>query len=255
MKRLFILCCIAAAVFTSCKKDKDNHYKELKGPELEFQHGKAWTSVQLGHDGKPLTASIVVNKEAMESLVSSGGGHQHVNSVSLSFNSKITSLPFTHALLDWNPEGHEPAPIYTVPHFDFHFYMQTEAGRLNIPAFETDSSKFVIFPAPDYFPATYFPVPGGVEKMGTHWVDATTPELNGQPFTETFIYGSYDGRVTFLEPMITKAFIDANNVFERSIPQPAKFQLSGYYPTKYTLSKNNGDLIISLRDFVYRQAN
>ena len=56
-------------------------------------------------------------------------------------------------------------------------------------------------------PATYINT-GLVPTMGAHWIDVTAPELNGQPFTETFIFGSFDGKMTFYEPMITKAFIE-----------------------------------------------
>ncbi len=50
-------------------------------------------------------------------------------------------------------------------------------------------------------------VGGGVPQMGAHWVDVTSPELNGSTFAQTFIYGSYDGQVNFYEPMITLDFL------------------------------------------------
>ena len=31
--------------------------------------------------------------------------------------------PYRFMMLDWNPQGHQPPGVYTVPHFDFHFYM------------------------------------------------------------------------------------------------------------------------------------
>ena len=88
--------------------------------------------------------------------------------------------------------------------------------------------------------------------MGTHWIVVTSGELNGQPFNQTFIYGTYNGRVTFYEPMITKAFIDANPNFSRTIPVPQKFQETGYYPTKMKLQKVGGSVQVTLEDFVYR---
>ena len=30
---------------------------------------------------------------------------------------------YTFAMFDWNPAGHVPDHVYTIPHFDFHFYM------------------------------------------------------------------------------------------------------------------------------------
>lgn len=91
--------------------------------------------------------------------------------------------------------------------------------------------------------------------MGVHWLDVTTPEINGLPFTQTFLYGSYNGNVTFYEPMITEKFIRDNPSFERAIPQPAKYQKGGWYPTKMRFSKVNGTTNIIIEGFVQRQAS
>ncbi len=82
--------------------------------------------------------------------------------------------------------------------------------------------------------------------------DGTSPELAKQTFTQTFIFGSYIGKVTFYEPMITEAFIKANPAFERTIPPPSNFQSSGYYPTKMRIQKIMDVTNIILEDFVYR---
>ena len=92
--------------------------------------------------------------------------------------------------------------------------------------------------------------------MGAHWVDITSPELNQQDpktFTQTFIYGSYDGKVIFMEPMITKIYLDTVNNFERNIPQPAKFKTTGYYPTKMKIIRNASETQVVMNEFVYRQ--
>jgi hypothetical protein len=34
--------------------------------------------------------------------------------------------------LDWNPRGHIPDGVYTVPHFDVHFYLITREQREEI---------------------------------------------------------------------------------------------------------------------------
>ena len=89
--------------------------------------------------------------------------------------------------------------------------------------------------------------------MGAHWIDVTSPEISGAPFTQTFIYGSFDGRVTFYEPMITLDFLKNNSNFERAIPQPAKVQKSGWYPTKMKVAKHDGLTEVILDGFIYRQ--
>jgi hypothetical protein len=254
MKKIILPMLLAAAVFTSCKKD-DVKEKMFVGPKQNFQGGKAWTWYEVDDNDRPVRVAIAINDAAMNSLETDGsndGGHNHENDVVLKFHPKASSTIFNHVGLGWNPHGHEPEPIYGLPHFDFHFYEISSETVAAIPPYEVDSSKFKNWPAPDYFPPTYFNPGGGVTQMGCHWVDFTSPELNGQAFTQTFIYGSYDGKVTFYEPMITEAFIKANPSFERAIPQPTKFQKTGYYPTKLRIVKANAVTNITLEGFVYK---
>ena len=65
------------------------------------------------------------------------------------------------------------------------------------------------------------------------------------------MFGS--GKVTFYEPMITLEFLKNNNNFERSIPQPAKVQKSGWYPTKMKIIKHDGLTDVILDGFNFRQ--
>jgi hypothetical protein len=140
--------------------------------------------------------------------------------------------------------------IYTLPHFDFHYYMVTEAEVRGA----TDTAKLNAAPAADYLPANH--VSGGaVPQMGNHWADITSPEFNGQPFTQTFMYGSYNSKITFYEPMITLNFMKSTTKFSRSIPQPARFKTAGYYPTKMSVSKHDGVTDVILEGFVKRNAS
>jgi hypothetical protein len=262
MKKFF-LALFASALLISCNKEDENLKNGIyKGKEVAIHHGKGWTWLQLDRNGKPERLAITLNEEVLNSVpvedanANHAGGHTHGNNIILPLHAKASITPFKHVGLDWNPSGHEPAGVYTRPHFDFHFYMISETERLTIPIYETDSLKFKNYPAPAYFPPTYVPIPGGVPQMGAHWVDFTSPELDPvhpSIFTQTFIYGSYNGNVTFYEPMITLDFLKNTTVYERSIPQPAKFQQAGYYPTKLRVIKHNGLTEIILDGFVLRQ--
>jgi hypothetical protein len=59
--------------------------------------------------------------------------------------------------------------------------------------------------------------------------------------------------MTFYEPMITHDFLKNTSDFVRDIPQSAKVQKTGWYPTKMRVKKNNGDTQIVLEQFVYRK--
>jgi hypothetical protein len=85
------------------------------------------------------------------------------------------------------------------------------------------------------------PTAATVPMMGLHWIDPKTPELNGKPFTTTFIVGSWDGRFVFYEPMITKATIESVKsapkfTIANPVNQPAAFERPGYHPTQYSIS-------------------
>lgn len=257
MKKIFIILLSAAAI-TSCKKDVGNNNKAetFKGPELQVYSGKAWTTIQTDEKGSPNFVMITVDDNALNSLPV--GEDKEGAEFTLQLNGSANIAPFNHVALDWNPHGHEPTGIYDKPHFDFHFYMISAEEQMAIPAYEEDSTKFLNYPGEGYMPENYVPTYGGVPQMGTHWVDITSPELdatNPQPFTQTFIYGSYDGKVIFAEPMITLDFLKNSNNFERAIPIPSKFQQTGYYPTKLRISKHDGVTDIILEGLIYKQAS
>jgi hypothetical protein len=147
--------------------------------------------------------------------------------------------PYRFVGLGWNPAGHEPPGIFDRPHFDFHFYTISQAERAAIlpsdPRYEAKSANE---PAAEYVPAGYIRFPGAVPLMGAHWGDPQAPELNGEPFTETFLYGTWDGRLTFAEPMVTKEFIEATADFRRPIAVPARYDRAGWYPTEYRVYRD-----------------
>jgi hypothetical protein len=259
MKKYLIASLALIALFSSCKKDKDNEKSGIfKGPEVQVHNGKASTWIQLDKKGDPLRLAISLTDAALNSVpVGNGdeGEHDHGNTENnwvLKFHPKASIIPFNHVGMGWNPIGHEPEPVYRKPHFDFHFYMMTAQEVAAIPAYEMAKDKFDNAPAAAYLPPAYFNAGGGVPQMGAHWVDPTSGEFNGQPFTQTFIYGSYDGKVNFYEPMITLEFLKNNTNYIRSIPQPARVQKTSWYPTKLRVVKHDGVTEIILDEFVYR---
>lgn len=252
MKRIMAVVVAIASLASSCKKDQAKGV--FKGPEVQVNNGKAWTWVQLKEDGTPERLAITINDAAMNSVPvgdNGGGGHNMTeNNYVLTLHPKASSMLFKHIWLNWNPAGHEPPGIYDLPHFDLHYYMITNAEREAM-----DNAKLNLNPPKEYFPTNYIAPGLAVPTMGNHWIDTTSPELKGQTFAQTMILGSYDNKVIFYEPMITKAFLQGQTNYERSIPQPAKFQKTGYYPTKLRVVKHDGVTEIILDGFTHRQAS
>jgi hypothetical protein len=209
---------------------------------------KTYYTQSLG--GMPVELGIILNEAALSNLP------KQPTSISIPFHMKAGKTNFTHVLIDWNPNGHEPEHIYDKPHFDFHFYFGfTNAQRLAIGP--NDTVQFANVPDSDFWPPMYWKIPGGVPQMGAHWVDLLAPEFNGGMFTKTFIFGSYDGRFIFFEPMITRDYLLTHPNESIDIRQPAAFQSDGWYPMKYSIryvNTNPKQYIISLTNLVYREA-
>ena len=257
MKMILLVAITAISLAFTIKNDDDSKKGICKGPAVKVHGGKSWTWVKLDKQGNPERIGLSITDQAVNTVPVGGNvGHAHgsENSWVVKFNAVAGAvIPFNHVGMNWNPNGHEPEAIYGKPHFDFHFYSMTPEEVSAIPAYEMDSTKFKNWPSPEYMPEKYFNPGGGVPQMGAHWVDVTSGEFNGKAFTETFIFGSYDGKVTFYEPMITHEFLKSQTEYERSIPVPAKFQEDGWYPTSMKIAKHNGVTDIVLDKFVYRK--
>jgi len=251
MKKFFLLLTITSTLL-ACEKDKDK--KTVFDSEKKTLHsGKVWTSVRTTKEGTPNEVAIVIDDAALNSVpVGQPTDHTgHANNINIAF-AQEGKIPFKFASVNWNSSGHEPANVYTAPHFDFHFYMTSESEVMGyVDPVKIDQN----LPAADYLPPAHIAPAPGVPKMGKHWLDATSPELSGGTFTQTFIYGSYDSKVVFYEPMITQLFLKSTTEFDRAIPQPAKFKVEGYYPTRMKVKKKNGTTEIILDSFVKRQAS
>jgi len=241
------------------------------GAPVRVGNGLARTYVALDRrrGNVPVEVGVALDERALEGLpapnphaaaAANGGGHEHLdNHVYLLDLPAGDVAPYRFVELDWNPGGHEPPGIYDEPHFDFHFYTVPEAERAavvpsdpefqrkadNLPP-EGERPPFYAMAAPPGAPAP------GVPLMGVHWIDTRSPELQKmfgnpdawRPFTTTFIYGSWNGGFTFLEPMITRAHILAKKtaadpaVRDQVIPVPTfpSHRAAGYYPSAYRIA-------------------
>ncbi|WP_227380490.1 hypothetical protein [Haladaptatus halobius] len=170
--------------------------------------------------------------------------------------------PFTFAQINWNPHGHAPDGIYNIPHFDFHYYL-TNRSILNqidlgsCEGVESPVSCETYERATEQLPSKEMP-PGyndveAVEpRMGNHLIDPTALEFQGTRFAHTFIWGAFDGRLIFFEPMITKEFFEQRNEEVRtSIVTPETFPEAGWYPTTYVIRylENQNAYTVTLEEF------
>jgi hypothetical protein len=239
------------------------------GMSQTLGNGKVRTYVvRKDGNGAPIEIGVAISESAMEGLpapMNHGGADKagHVMGTEI-----LLDLPANHGTqfkfvqLDWNPAGHEPPGVYDVPHFDFHFYNITKEER---DAIVPSNPQYVASArnAPDgqsareFFvnPAVALKAPAeavAVPKMGVHWLDARSPELQGlvgnpqgfKPFTATYIQGAWNGKFIFEEPMITRAHIMARKAATDSagrdqiipLSSAVKASPAGYYPAAYRIT-------------------
>ena len=208
--------------------------------------GRAWVTENSA--GEPVSVGVNLSEKALENLPV-----EHTDYVFILPKNKGENF-YTHVLLNWNPQGHFPDHVYDVPHFDVHFYIIPNEERMAIEA--DDFTEFANAPSSQYVPDYYFQIPGGEPQMGAHWADLLSPELTPEDdgtFTKTFIWGSYDGKFIFWEPMITRAYLLSHPDEIIPLRQPDAYQQDGYYATHYKVSYSLSpkEYSISLQNLVY----
>ncbi|MHB0939242.1 MAG: DUF5602 domain-containing protein [Armatimonadota bacterium] len=202
-----------------------------EGAKVKVGTGSAYTWLLADGLGSPLAIGISITDAALASLPAEDVAY------TLPLPRQARETPFTHVVVNWNVHGHIPPGIYDVPHFDYHFYIITPEQRAQITATGEDLARVTRMPAPAAIPQGYIGPEGTFEpEMGWHWIDPASPEFHGQPFTETFIYGFYNGQMAFLEPMVTSAFLAGRPFVSRALALPAVYPAPGYYPTGYAIS-------------------
>jgi hypothetical protein len=264
------------------------------GPTVKIGNGVVRTYVLRDKSSDiPLEVGVAMSEEAMEGLpepmpmsasaaAGHGASHAHVGSlINLLTMPAQNPTPYRFVELDWNPGGHEPAGVYDLPHFDFHFWTVSREVRSSIvptdPRYAQNAANLPDnkYRAPFYLDgATAAGAPAGavaVPLMGLHWLDVRSPELQRltghpeayKPFTKTFLYGSWNGQFVFDEPMITRAYIMAKRdatdpaVRDEIIPvsTPQHSTPAGFYPSAYRIAYNAAtrEYLIALTQLAARQ--
>ncbi|MCW2119598.1 DUF5602 domain-containing protein [Flavobacterium sp. 7A] len=277
-KKIILIC--SFVLLYSCSLDEDDKTivtytligktSETKmflysGPNVPIGSGTGHTWIKIDTKGFPQEIGIEITENAItnpnmedDAMV----GHtstsmEHGPAIILPLHEKANqTTPFDHIGINWNPHGHEPVGVFDLPHFDFHFYIISIAEQLAIPAWsDATNALFNNYPAAEYLPANYITPPGSGTaegQMGKHWVPANSSDY--LPFTKLMVYGSYDGKVNFIEPMMTQAYLLKKIDTSESYSQPLSFQKKGNYPTKYNVYHDDakGITYITLSDFITR---
>lgn len=218
----------ATLIFLGACKEQSSTLEQpttTLGESVVLCHGTAQSFVTKDANGNPESVGFTFTEDALKDLP----GTDFMTTIPLP---KDNGTLVDHISVDFNAHGHEPPGIYDLTHFDFHFYMISEAEQNMIII----GPEMEVLPGAEFVPTDYQPGPGGVPQMGKHWSDVTSKEFNGQKFDHTFIFGSYNGKFIFYEPMVTLAFLQSKQNFIDAIKPQAKVQREGYYPQAYKIN-------------------
>ena len=258
----------------------------VMGGQTDIGKGTVSTYLEMGQQGEPAAIGVAFSATALEGLPSDGSDFHHcfdrnqdgiVNRATeclqsyehvLSLPDAATrrpDVPFKWVLLNWNPGGHIPHGVYDVAHFDVHFFMEPianvfalEAGPCGPEFVRCDQFAIGKQPVPaNYIHPDFKDVDAVVPAMGNHLIDVTGHEFHQQPFTRSFIFGAYGGRVIFYEEMVAHRTLTAKPQVCNPIKSPRAVATSGFYPTVSCLRHHplTGDTTVSLERFTFRAAS
>jgi hypothetical protein len=258
----------------------------ISGQSWDLGNGTVSTYAEFADDHMPSAIGVTYSAGALEGLPTSNSDQHHcfdrdANGTVAGATECIAThetviplpdavarradIPFKWVLFNWNPVGHIPPGVYDVPHFDVHFYIESIANVFAIkegpcgPEF-VRCDQFEI--AKKLLPANYMnpdfqDVDGVVPAMGNHLIDLTGPEFNGETWTRNWIFGVYDGEVTFYEEMLTLAYLLSQSSVCDPIKSPPAVSISGFYPSQVCIRHHEatGEYTVSMEDFAYRKAS
>lgn len=272
---------LSACVATSARDSTER----MLGTPVDIDDGTATSYAEFDATGAPSTVGVVFTARALAALPTAHSDGHHCydrnddGAVDLATEcpashewvlplpseaARRADMPFKWVLLNWNPRGHVPPGVYDLPHFDVHFYIEPiekvfalAPGPCGPDFIRCDQFAIGKKPLPsNYMHPDFKDVDAVVPAMGNHLVDLTSPEFNGETFTRTWIYGAYDGRVTFYEEMLTRDFMLSRPNTCFPIKAPTAVGLSGYYPTQScTRYDAEADTYsVSMEGFVFHEA-
>jgi len=213
---------------------------EFTGSVVKIGRGTAHAVVRDDAAGKVMSIGVVFTPGMLEGLPTPAKGADPDFPYVLSMPTKGPKTLIDHVVINWESAGHQPPHIYDIPHFDFHFYLipldEQKAIRFSSDKESGDPTQQ---PPAELVPAGYIVPPGtAVSSMGVHAVNPAAPEFKGKPFTATFIYGYHNKRQTFIEPMVSLAFLKSKPKFSAEIVRPTSYSTPGAYPSGYLVEYN-----------------
>lgn len=224
-----------------------------EGKAVRIGRGTAHTVVRADANGKLTSIGVVFTPGMLDGLPKAAKSTDPDFPYLLAMPKKGPKTVVDHVVINWESVGHPPPHVYDVPHFDFHFYLVSYEEQMKV-AFKDlkDSGDPSQQPPAELLPAGYVVPPGtAVSQMGVHGIDPAAHEFHNHPFDATFIYGYHNKQQTFIEPMVSLAFLKSKPSFSAPVTRPATYTKPGAYPSAYSVNYDSATkrYEVTLSDF------
>lgn len=280
----------AMAFLTGCASlggQTDASAARLLGWRVDLGRGSVSSYAELDTKGNPSVLGVVFSPTALDGLPTGSDGHHcfdrnkdgvidPATECNETFEfviplpdavSRRPDIPFKWVMFNWNPHGHTPPGIWDVPHFDVHFYLEPRITTILAIPSGACGPEFVDCkhwevgrkPIPPNYIHSDFLVGAVSPAMGGHWRDGKDPVFppEKRPFTRSWLFGGYDGKVIFYENMVTRTFLLSKPDVCDPIKSAKAVALSGFYPTVSCVryDSKTGEYTISLEKFLLRESS
>ncbi|GLZ36293.1 hypothetical protein Lesp02_84800 [Lentzea sp. NBRC 105346] len=260
--RRYAAVALAAVAVAACAPSRAstnaNGEMTVLGETAALGLGIATPYVIVDKKGDPVEIGVRLTEKALDGLPQGDAPSMYV----LEFPEEAAKTPVKNLMLNWYPKGRKPAELFGEPQLAFHFYTidHNEAMGINPKAEPAKASRLLDpkYVAKDFIAEPGDPVEKTVPSMGLHWLDSTREFGPGKPeFSEVFVYGSFDAKMIFLEPLATRKYLLTKPQLTADVKQPESVQKDGFYPTKYSIRWDDKlqSYVISLANLTKRQGS
>lgn len=225
----------------------------VEGETVGYLGGEVTSWGLLDGDGEVVAAGVTLPLAVVENARPAEGpppdGPPVVdpdNILTIGFPEEVTSASFVdHMTFHWEPGGHPPVGVFTLPHFDMHLFAISVEEEHAIDCTNLTGTPEALVPEGHGVADPGFPPDGEcVPAMGQHAVDLTDPVFNPddpETFRRTMILGYYGGTFNFVEPMITQELLLSREDFDMDIPLPETTGRDTMIPTRFEADYNEDD--------------
>jgi hypothetical protein len=260
---LSIAACTAMAFLSACSNESTPSSNSSNsgiffGPSQPLGNGTVKTYTILDESGNPTEVGLRLTDTALDGLPETA---TPPDMLMLDFPDQASTTAFDHVMMSWNPQGHDPVVLFAKPHFDFHFDMddsvrpiRTTRPRPNVCLRRGMCHRITLSrPVRPLLSRQYL---AWVYIWSTPAIPVSSP--GSYDFQQIIISGVWDGRYTFIEPMITREWLLTKPTLQQQpLKQPQAYQKAGYYPSAYSVwvDEQTNEYVIALTGMTMREAS